>query len=53
MTLEPSAYPEGTVRALYKRYGLDIEEPIRYGLWCGRRKRLLYQDIVIASKQSK
>jgi ubiquinone/menaquinone biosynthesis C-methylase UbiE len=45
------AYPEGTVRALYKRYGLEIEEPIRYGSWCGRREYLDYQDIVVASKQ--
>jgi ubiquinone/menaquinone biosynthesis C-methylase UbiE len=45
------AYPEGTVRALYKQYRLEIEEPIRYGSWCGRRGYLDYQDIVVASKQ--
>jgi ubiquinone/menaquinone biosynthesis C-methylase UbiE len=44
------AYPESTIRALYERYGLEIEEPIRYGSWCGRREYLDYQDIVIASK---
>jgi ubiquinone/menaquinone biosynthesis C-methylase UbiE len=45
------AYPESTIRALYERYGLEIEEPIRYGAWSGRRESLGYQDIVVASKR--
>jgi ubiquinone/menaquinone biosynthesis C-methylase UbiE len=45
------AYPEGTIRTLYERYGLEIEEPIRYGSWSGRKGCLDYQDIVVASKE--
>lgn len=45
------AYPEDTIRTLYQRYGLEIEEPIHYGAWPGRRERLGYQDIVVASKR--
>ena len=44
------AYPEDTIRALYERYRLEIEEPICYGSWSGRRECLSYQDIVVASK---
>jgi ubiquinone/menaquinone biosynthesis C-methylase UbiE len=47
------AYPEGTIRALYERYGLAIEEPICYGSWSGRKGCLDYQDIVVASKESR
>jgi len=49
------AYPEGTIRSLYERYGLEIEEPIRYGEWSGRKRKacLDYQDIVVASKERK
>jgi ubiquinone/menaquinone biosynthesis C-methylase UbiE len=44
------AYGENIVRILYEKYGLIIEEPIRYGCWSGRKKCLSYQDIVIAHK---
>ena len=43
-------YDEHFIRKLYDKYGLIIEEPIRYGSWCGREKFLSYQDIIIASK---
>ena len=44
------AYDESRIRELYQKYKLNISEPIRYGSWCGRKKGLSYQDIVVASK---
>jgi len=44
------AYNENIVRTLYAKYGLIIEEPIRYGCWSGRKKCLSYQNILIAHK---
>jgi SAM-dependent methyltransferase len=44
------AYDEQFIRGLYKKYGLDIKEPIRYGWWCGRRDFLSHLDIIVASK---
>ena len=44
------AYPEAQVRAWFARFGLAIEEPVRFGSWCGRTEFLSYQDIVIAQK---
>jgi len=41
------AYNERLVRALCKKHGLTIMEPIRFGSWCGRRTFLSYQDVVI------
>ncbi|MFN8353371.1 MAG: class I SAM-dependent methyltransferase [Spirosomataceae bacterium] len=43
-------YQEAFVRELYKKYGLTIQEPIRYGLWSGRSNYFTYQDIIIAQK---
>lgn len=43
-------YDEGRIRELYKKYVLNILEPISYGSWCGRKNALSYQDIVVASK---
>jgi ubiquinone/menaquinone biosynthesis C-methylase UbiE len=45
------AYDEQFVRVLYKKYGMIIAEPIRYGCWSGRKKCLSYQDVIIAHKQ--
>lgn len=45
------AFPEATIRELYRKHGLTIQEPIRYGSWCGRKDFVSYQDIVIATKQ--
>lgn len=42
------AYPEAFVRGLYEKAGLRIDEPIRYGSWCGRADYLSFQDVVIA-----
>jgi SAM-dependent methyltransferase len=44
------AYYENFVRELYKRNNLNIIEPIHYGSWCGRKKFLSYQDMVLAIK---
>ncbi|MBI9082612.1 MAG: class I SAM-dependent methyltransferase [Desulfobacterales bacterium] len=44
------AYQEAFVLALFKKYGLEIDQPIHYGSWCGRDSFLTYQDLVIATK---
>ncbi|HEX4583080.1 MAG TPA: class I SAM-dependent methyltransferase [Acidobacteriaceae bacterium] len=44
------AFEESRVRELFARSGLSIREPIHYGAWCGRKKYLSGQDIVIATK---
>jgi hypothetical protein len=44
-------YDEQFIRRLYNKYGLNIEEPIRYGSWCRREKYLSYQDVILASKE--
>lgn len=44
------AYDESVVRGLLGTSSLRIEEPIRYGYWCGRAKFLSFQDIVFAQK---
>lgn len=46
------AYDEPSIRELHDKYGLNIQEPIRYGGWCGRSKFLSYQDIVISKKSN-
>jgi ubiquinone/menaquinone biosynthesis C-methylase UbiE len=45
------AYEEEYIRELYRKFGLQIVEPIHYGHWCGREESLSYQDIVIATKR--
>jgi SAM-dependent methyltransferase len=44
------AYYEVFVRNLYRKHGLKIMEPVRYGSWCGRETYLSFQDIIIAVK---
>ncbi len=44
------AFDETFVRQLCAKHGLRIQEPIRYGAWCGRPDYLSGQDIVIATK---
>lgn len=46
------AFDEALVSKIYRRHGLTILEPIRYGAWCGRETYLSSQDIVIAVKPS-
>lgn len=47
------AYREEHVRDLFDKHGFALEEPIRYGSWCGRHKFLSYQDLVIARRISR
>jgi len=42
------AYDEDFARNLFRRNGLEIREPIRYGSWCGRTDVTELQDSVIA-----
>ena len=44
-------YDEMFIRQLYTRHGLNIVEPIHYGYWCGRKKFLTFQDIILAVKR--
>jgi len=44
------ACPETTIRDLYTRNGLMIDEPVHYGSWSGREEYLSYQDVVVARK---
>ena len=44
------AYAEELLTALFREAGLQIEEPIRYGLWSGRDEFLSYQDIIVARR---
>jgi len=44
------AYPEAFARDLHAECGLALQEPIRYGSWCGRPQYLSFQDILISVK---
>ncbi len=44
------SYDESYVRHLYAKNSLHIQEPVRYGAWCGRSSFLSFQDIVIGVK---
>lgn len=44
------AYDEELVLKLCKKHKLDVVEPIHYGLWCGRKSFLSYQDIIIVRR---
>lgn len=46
------AYDEAWIRDVYRRNGLRIVEPIRFGHWCGRLEGLSLQDIVLAVKDA-
>ena len=43
-------YPEPTIREMYRKHGLKIAEPIRFGSWPGRKDGLSYQDILVATR---
>ena len=45
------AFEEDYVRGIYSQIGLEIDEPISYGRWCGRTAYLKNQDIVFATKR--
>ena len=42
------AFPDDSVREVFARHGLTIEEPIHRGSWSGRADSLSFQDLVIA-----
>jgi SAM-dependent methyltransferase len=43
-------FGESYVWDLYRRLGLDIQQPVQYGSWCGRKEYLSYQDLIVATK---
>ncbi len=47
---EAIAYDEKTVIEFFEKNGLLIEQPVRYGSWCGRQEFFTYQDVIIAEK---
>ncbi len=44
------AYEEEDLRALYRKAGLQIIEPIHFGSWCGRTRARDGQDMVLARR---
>jgi SAM-dependent methyltransferase len=44
------AYQEDLIRGLYAKYGFSIQSPFYYGSWCGRKRYVDFQDMVIARK---
>lgn len=44
------SYDERFIFAAHERARLRIQEPVRYGSWCGRRDYVSYQDIVISTR---
>jgi SAM-dependent methyltransferase len=49
---EAIAFPESYIRDLYAKRGLDVQEPLRYGAWSGRKEHMSFQDVVIAAKSA-
>lgn len=47
------AYDEPFIFDLYKKNGLEISAPVRYGMWCERKDKRYggYQDEIIAAKR--
>lgn len=43
-------FDESFLIDLYKKHGLKIELPIKYGQWCGRKTYFDYQDVIIGTK---
>ena len=43
-------FAESYVWDLYRRFGLDIQQPVHYGSWCGRKEYLSYEDLIVATK---
>lgn len=41
---------EEAVFELFRKAGLNIETPVNYGSWCGRKSYLSYQDMIVAIK---
>lgn len=47
---EAIAYAESDIRSLFRKYHLDLGQPIRYGSWPGRKAYLSHQDVLIGVK---
>jgi SAM-dependent methyltransferase len=45
------AYPEKTVRRVFRENGLKLGEPILYGFWCGRQSDVTFQDVTVSVKE--
>lgn len=45
------AYEEGWVIEQFEGAGLRIDGGVRYGMWCGRKQFLSYQDIFVVTKE--
>lgn len=43
-------YDINFVTSLYEKNGLEVNQPIHFGSWCGRSDYLSYQDLVMAIK---
>ena len=48
---ETVAYNESDIRSLFRKHGLQIIEPLRFGSWCGRKIFITYQDIIMSYKR--
>jgi GT2 family glycosyltransferase/SAM-dependent methyltransferase len=47
------SYDAGYVRALFRRHGLTVAEPVQFGNWSGRQHGVIEgQDYVVASKSA-
>lgn len=44
------AHDEQSVQALFEKHQLELQEPIYYGSWCGRREHYGVQDIVVSTR---
>jgi hypothetical protein len=44
------AYPEEYVRRVCASHGLPVQDPVRYGKWCGRETFVSFQDMVIVER---
>jgi SAM-dependent methyltransferase len=47
---EAIAVDEVRVRDAHRASGLVVDDPLRYGSWCGRASSVSYQDIVVSRK---
>jgi len=47
---EAIAVEERYVRDAHRASGLVVDDPIRYGAWCGRASYVSYQDIVVSRR---
>ena len=45
------AHAEAWIREQYEKNGLTVDEPVRYGTWCGRDDGYAFQDFVIGIKK--